>query len=98
MLFHHKEPHHTIYTLQRYSTFLELQFEGPLLILKVSPQALVVNVLVVLIKLQTKQVFFSDGSHLPISLVLGRAALTRWCLRLLSWRNLATGTLGNAFL
>ena len=32
---------------------------------------------VTIIELQTKQVFFLHGSHLPVSLVLGRAALTR---------------------
>ena len=45
--------------------------------LQTSPHAFVVKVVVVFIELQTKQVFFPHGSHLPVSLVLGRAALTR---------------------
>ena len=45
--------------------------------LRISSQAFVVQVVVVLIELQTQQVYYPHGSHLPVSLVLGRTALTR---------------------
>ena len=45
--------------------------------MKTSLHASVAEVVVVHIELQTKQVFFPHGSHLPVLLVLGRAALTR---------------------
>ena len=44
------------------------------------PSYKLIKVVVVLIELQTKQVFFPHGSHLPVSLVLGRAPLTRQSL------------------
>ena len=52
-------------------------FEGPLSILTVFPQASVVKVVVFLIELQTKQVYFPHGSRLPVSSILVKDALTR---------------------
>ena len=54
---------------------------------------LVVNVVVVLTKLQTKQVFFPYGSHVPPSLSLSNMDLTKYSSRFLPFRNPTTGTL-----
>ena len=55
--------------------------------LRISSQAFVVQVVVVLIELQTQQVYYPHGSHLPVSLVLGRTALTGWSLKIILLRN-----------
>ena len=96
-LFQHTGPHHTLYILKGTVIFSELQFKGPLWILKVSPKASIVKVVVVLLELQTKQVFFPHGSHLLFSLVLVNTVLTKKSLRLLPIRNPTTVTLGNTF-
>ena len=75
-----------------------LQFTEPLCILKVTSQASVGKVVVVLIELQTKQVFFHHGSQFPVSLVLGNAALNSLSLSLLPLQNSTTGTLGTTFI
>ena len=69
-----------------------LQYTEPLCILKVTSQASVGKVVVVLIELQTKQVFFHHGSQFPVSLVLGNAALNSSSLSLLPLQNSTTGT------
>lgn len=55
-LFQQKDLHHTLYISK--GTFSKLQCKGPLWILKVSSWAFVVQIVVVLIELQTGQVFF----------------------------------------
>ena len=80
------------------NTFSELKFEGPLSILTVFPQASVVKVVVFLIELQTKQVYFPHGSCLPVSSILVKDALTRSSLRLFPLRNPITGTFEKNFL
>ena len=55
------------FTFEKLQYYFRVTIKGPLWILKVS----VVKVVAVLIELQIKQVFFTQGSHLPASLVLG---------------------------
>ena len=61
-----------------YYIFSALQFKRP-----ISLQASVATVLVVLFELHTKQAFSPQGTHLPVSLVLGETALTSSSFRLL---------------
>ena len=77
--------------------FFELQFNGPLLTLKVSSVVIGLKVSVFTINWQTWQFLFSHGSLPKVLLRIGSEALTKWSFKLFPLQNPTIKKLGNTF-